>query len=104
MSNLNLMIKDSITLLQYPIITVKHLGIFLDRYMLRTKQVNWVNSKPNQTTEIVSKLRYNTRLPILKIVYHYLFESHLQYCAKICGQGSRVNHINILLYCGLGTV
>ena len=74
-----------------PIRTVKHLGILLDEHLLWTKQVNWVNSKLNQTTGILSKLRYNTSLPILKIIYHSLFGSHLQYGAQLWGQGNCVN-------------
>ena len=63
----------------------------LDEHLLWTKQVNWVNSKLNQTTGILSKLRYNTSLPILKIIYHSLFGSHLQYGAQLWGQGNCVN-------------
>ena len=71
-----------------PISTVKYLGILLDEHLLWTKQVNWVNSKLNQTTGILSKLRYNTSLPILKIIYHSLFGSHLQYGTQLWGQGN----------------
>ena len=60
-----------------PISTVKYLGILLDEHLSWTKQVNWVNSKLNQTNGIVSKLRHDTSLPVLKIVYHSLFGSHL---------------------------
>ena len=78
-----------------PISTVKYLGILLDEHLLWTKQVNWVNLKLNQTIRILSKLRYNTSLPILKIVYHSLFGSHLQYGAHLWGQGNCVNQNNI---------
>ena len=78
-----------------PIGTVKYLGILLDEHLLWTKQVNWVNLKSNQTIGILSKLSYNTSLPILKIVYHSLFGSHLQYGAQLWGQGNRVNQNNI---------
>ena len=61
-----------------PIKTVKYLEILLDEHLLWTKQVNWIHSKLNQTNGILSKLRYNTSSPILKIVYHFLFGSHLQ--------------------------
>ena len=47
-----------------PISTVKYLGILLDKHLLWTKQVNWVNSKLNQTIGILSKLRYNVSLPV----------------------------------------
>ena len=78
-----------------PISTVKHLEILLDEHLLWTKQVNWVNSKLNQTIGIFSKLRYNTSLTILKIVYHSLFESHLQYGAQPWGKENCVNRNNI---------
>ena len=78
-----------------PISTVKYLGILLDEYLVWTKQVNWVNSKVNQTIGIRSKLRYNTSLPILKIVYHSLFGSHLQHGAQLWGQGNCVDQNNI---------
>ena len=51
-----------------PFNTVKYVGIVLDEHLLWTEQVNWVNSKLNQTIVILSKLRYSTSLPILKIV------------------------------------
>ena len=78
-----------------PISTVKYLGILLDEHLLWTKQVNWVNSKLNQTIWILSKLRYNTGLPILKIVDHSLFGSHLHYGAQRWGQGNCVDQNNI---------
>ena len=78
-----------------PISTVKYLGVLLDEHLLWTKQVNWVNSKLNQTIGILSKLRYSTTLPILKIFYHSLFGSHLQYGAQLWVQGNCVNRNNI---------
>ena len=74
-----------------PISTVKYLGILLDEHLSWTKQVNLVNSKLNQTIRILSKLRHITSLPVLKIVYHSLFGSHLQYGAQLWGQGNCVN-------------
>ena len=75
--------------------TVKYLGILLDEHLLWTKQVNWVNLKLKQTIGILRKLRYNTSLPILKIVYHSLLGSHLQYGAQLWGQGNCVNQNNV---------
>ena len=51
--------------------------------------------KVNQKIWILSKLRYNISLSILKIVYHSLFGSYLQYDFKLWGQGNRVNQNNI---------
>ena len=75
--------------------TVKYLGILLDEHLLWTKQVSWVNSKLNQTTGILSKLSYSASLPILKIVYHSLFGSHLQYDTQLWRQGNCVNQNHI---------
>ena len=75
--------------------TVKYLGILLDEHLLWTKQVSCVNSKLNQTTGILSKLSYSASLPILKIVYHSLFGSHLQYDTQLWRQGNCVNQNNI---------
>ena len=75
-----------------PISTVKYFGILLDEHLLLTKQVNWVKSKLNQTNGI---LRYNMSLRILKIVYHSLFGSHVQYGAQLWGKGNCVNRNNI---------
>ena len=49
----------------------------LDEHLSWTKQVNWVNSKLNQTIGILSKLRH-----------HSLFGSHLQYGTQLWGQGN----------------
>ena len=78
-----------------PISTAKCLGILLDEHLSWMKQINWVNSKLNQTIGILSKLRHKTSLPILKIVYHSLFGSNLQYGAQLWGQGNCVNQNNI---------
>ena len=79
-----------------PASTVKYLGILLDEHVLWTNQVNWVNSKLNQTIEILLKIeKPNASLPVLKIVYHSLFGSHLQYGSQLWGQGNCVNQNNI---------
>ena len=58
--------------------TVQYLGILPNEHLLWTKQVNWINSKLNEIIGILSKLRYNTSLPILKIVYYSLLGSYLR--------------------------
>ena len=80
-----------------PISTVKYLGILFDEHLLWENQVNWVKQsfELNRTIGILSKLRYNTSLPILKIVYHSLFGSQLQYGPHLWGQGNCVNQNNI---------
>ena len=55
----------------------------------------WVNSKLNETIGILSKLKYNTSVPILKIICHALVGSYLQYGAQLWGQRNCVNQSNV---------
>ena len=60
----------------FPTSSVKYLGVFLDDYLYWNKQLVHVIAKLNQGIGILSKLRHNTNLNILKIVYHSLLGSH----------------------------
>ena len=53
-------------------------------------QLGKLKAEPN--IGILSKLGCNKSLPILKIVYHSLFGSHLQYGTQLWGQGNWVNN------------
>ena len=66
--------------------SVKYLGLFLDEHLSWTKQLSHVFLKLNRAIGILSKLRHNTNLNILKIVYHSLFGSHLLYGCQLWGQ------------------
>ena len=74
-----------------PISTVKYFRILLDKHLLWTNQLGKLKAKPNDW----DSLRYNTSLPILKIVYHSLFGSQLEYGAQLWGQGKYVNRNNM---------
>ena len=50
---------------------------------------------PRLPQRILSKLRYNTSLNLLKIIYHFLFGSHLQHGTQLSGQRDCVNQNNI---------
>ena len=63
----------------------------MDENLVWTKHVNWVKSKLNQAIGILSKLRHNSNLPILRVAYHSLFGSHLQYGCQLWGQGNQSN-------------
>ena len=63
--------------------TAKYLGIFLDEHLLWMTQVNWVNSKLNQTTGTLSK------------PWDSLFRSYLLYDARFWGQENCANRNNI---------
>ena len=55
--------------------TVKYLGIHLDEHSHWSKELAHTQVKLNRRIVILSKLRQNTNLKTLKIVYHSLFGS-----------------------------
>ena len=71
-----------------PVNTVKYLGIFLDEHLQWSKQLSCVQVKLNCWIVILNKLRRNTNLKTLKIVYHSLFASYLQYGAQLWVQAN----------------
>ena len=48
-----------------------------------------VQVKVNRGIGILSKLKHNTNLKTLKIVYHSLFASYLQFDAQLWGQANK---------------
>ena len=61
--------------------TAKCLGILQDEHLQWSKYVPQVQVKLSRGIGFLSKLRHNANLKTLKIVYHLLFASHLQYSA-----------------------
>ena len=78
--------------------SVKYLGVFLDEHSQWTKQLPNVKIKLNKAIGILSKLRHNSNLDILKITYRSLFGSHLLYGCQLWGQKNQtsLNQIQIL--------
>ena len=74
-----------------PLSTVKYRIVHLDYHLLWSKQINHVTTKLNQAIAIVSKIRNNTSLKILKITYHSLFSSHLLYGFQLWGYKNLTN-------------
>ena len=72
-----------------PVNTVKYLGILLGEHLQWSKQLAHVEVKLNHGIGISSKLRHNTNLKTLKIVYHSLFASDLRYGAQPWGQANK---------------
>ena len=75
--------------------TVKYVGILLDEHLQWSKQLAHVQVNLNRGIGILSKLRHNTNLKTLKIVYHSLFASYLQYGAPLWGQANKENQNKI---------
>ena len=69
-----------------PTKSVKYLGVLLDEHLHCNEHISQVKMKLNHAIGILSKLRYNANLSVLKIIYHSLFGSHLLYGSQIWGQ------------------
>ena len=69
--------------------SVKYLGIHIDKHLKWKEHAQHLYVKLNQAIGILSKLRYNTPLPLLKTIYHALFESHMYYGCQVWFQGSK---------------
>ena len=65
---------------------VKYLGVLLDEHLNWNEQITQVKMKLNRAIGIISKLKYNANLSVLKIIYHSLFGSHLFYRSLIWKQ------------------
>ena len=66
-----------------PTKSVKYLGVRLDEHLHWNEQISQVKMKLNRAIGILSKLRYNANLSVLKIIYHSLFGSHLLYESQL---------------------
>ena len=63
-----------------PTKSVKYPGVLPDEEHLHwNEQISQVKMKLNRAIGILSKLRYNANLSVLKIIYHSLFGSYLLY-------------------------
>ena len=63
----------------FPTTSVKYLGVLLDKYLTWSPQISHVQIKLNRAIGILSKLRYQANIHILKTVYHSLSGTHLLY-------------------------
>ena len=75
--------------------TVKYLGILLYEHSHWSKELAYNRVKLNHRIVIISKLRHNTNLDTLKILYYSLFGWHLQYRAQLWGQANKKNQNKI---------
>ena len=68
-----------------PTKSVKYLGVLLDEHLHWNEQISQVKMKLNRAIGILSKLRCNANLSVLKIIHHSLFGSHLLYGSQLWG-------------------
>ena len=73
----------------FPTTSVKYVGVFLDEHLTWSPQVSHVQMKLSQTIGILSQLRYQANIHVLKTVYHSLFETHFLYACQLWGQNNK---------------
>ena len=73
----------------FPTTSVKYLGVLLDEHLTWSPQVSHVQMKLSRTIGILSQLRYQANIHILKTVYHSLFETHFLYACQLWGQNNK---------------
>ena len=57
----------------FPTSSVKYLGVLLDEHLIWSPQISHVQMKLNRAIGILSKLRYQANIHVLKTVDHSLF-------------------------------
>ena len=73
----------------FPTSSVKYLGVLLDEHLTWSPQISHVQMKLNRAIGILSKLRYQANIHVLKTVYHSLFGTHLLYACQLWGQNNK---------------
>ena len=78
-----------------PSLSVKYLGVLLDKHLQWNDQIAHVKIKLNRAIGILSKIRHNANPTILKVVYHSLFGSTRLYGAQLWGQTNLANENSV---------
>ena len=73
----------------FPTGSVKYLGVLLDEHLTWSPQISHVQMKLNRAIGILSKLRYQANIHVLKTVYYSLFGTHLLYACQLWGQNNK---------------
>ena len=73
----------------FPTSSVKYLGVLLDKHLTWSPQMSHVQMKLNWAIRILSKLRYQANIHVLKTVYDSLFGTHLLYPSQLWGKNKK---------------
>ena len=73
----------------FPTSSVKYLGILLDEHFPWSPQISHVQMKLNQAIRILSKLKYQANIHLLKTLCHSLFGTHLLYAWQLGSQNNK---------------
>src|SRR5690606_13972559 len=75
----------------------KYLGIIIDSKLSWTDHVNYIACKLRYCLVMLYKLKPICSEMTLKIVYHALFQSYLQYCLIVYGSTFKNAHLPLIL-------
>ena len=73
----------------FPISSVKYLGVLVDEHLTQSSLISHAQMKLNRVIGILSKLRYQANIHVLKTVYHSIFGTHLLYACQLWGQSNK---------------
>ena len=78
----------------YPIKSVKYLGIKIDENITWNELINHIAIKLNRANAVLYKVREFVNTRVLKLIYHALFDCHLNYANTVLSQNK--NSLNRL--------
>ena len=73
----------------YPTKSVKYLGIKIDESLTWKKHINNIAIKLNPANAMLYKVREFVNTRVLKLIYHAIFDCHLNYANTIWGQNKK---------------
>ena len=82
----------------YPAKSVKYLGIKIDESFTWNEHINDIAIKLICANVMLYKVRKFVNTTVLKLIYHTIFDCHLNYANTVCGQNKNsLNHLFLLL-------
>ena len=69
----------------YPTKSVKYLGIRIDESLTLNEHINDIAIKLNRANAMLYKVREFVNIRVLKLIYHAIFDCHLNYANTVWG-------------------
>jgi len=71
---------------------VKHLGVFVDNKLTWKTHIDFLSKKLSKACGMINKLRHYVPLSTLKLVYHSMLHSHIQYSLFNWGKAAKTHY------------
>ena len=68
----------------YPLNSIKHLGVHIERFLRWHDQINSIALKLNRANALLLKIRNNVNMKTLRNIYFAIFDAHLSYSGSLC--------------------